>query len=335
MKKTRIAGLLLTVCVSAQLLTGCQIGGKEIRFEADQLSNRSTILKINNEKCDIKMARLYLCNYRNLYGSAYGLKLWETEADDLMSYAKDVTIQELSNIICMNQLAKEQEMSLDESEEALVQEAAKAYYDSLTEEEIAFTEVSEWDVRTAYEDYALAQKLYRTLTEGVDEEVSDDEARVVHVQQIIVQDETTAEEIAEKLAQGSDFATVAASYGQGSDIDQMVARGDYPQEVENIVFNLDDGEVSEQIDADDGYYFIRCISRYEEELTEENKEIIRQRRQKEQFEDSYQEFVDAATFQLNESLWEEVTLDGLDNITTDSFFSVYDTYFEQDTEEEM
>jgi foldase protein PrsA len=115
----------------------------------------------------------------------------------------------------------------------------------------------------------------------------------------------------------------------------MVARGDYPQEVENIVFNLDDGEVSEQIDADDGYYFIRCISRYEEELTEENKEIIRQRRQKEQFEDSYQEFVDAATFQLNESLWEEVTLDGLDNITTDSFFSVYDTYFEQDTEEEM
>jgi foldase protein PrsA len=334
MKKYRIAGLLLTVCMSAQLLAGCQIGGREIRFEADQLSSRSTILKINNEKCDVKMARLYLCNYRNLYGSAYGLKLWETEADDLMSYVKDVTIQELSYIICMDQLAKEQDMSLDEEEESLVQKAAREYYDSLTEEERTFMEVSEWDIRTAYEDYALAQKLYRTLTEGVDEEVSDDEARVVHVQQIIVTDEATAEEVAEKLAGGSDFAAVAAGYMQESDIDRMIARGDYPQEVENIVFNLDDDECSERIDTDDGYYFVKCLNRFEEELSEENKEVIRQRRQKEQFEDSYQQFVDEATFQMNDSLWEDVTLDGVDNIVTDSFFSVYNTFFGKTEEDE-
>jgi foldase protein PrsA len=332
MKKNRIAGLLLTVCMAASLLSGCTVGGKEIRLEAQQLSNHKTVLKINNEKCDIKMARLYLCNYRNLYGSAYGLELWKTEADDLEAYAKDVTIQELSYIICMDLLAKEQGMSLDDAEEALAQEAAKEYYDSLTDEERTFMGVSEHDVRSAYEDYALAQKLYLTLTQGVDEEVSDDEARVVHVQQVVVSDEETAEEIEKKLANGSDFSSVAAAYQQG-DVDKMIARGDYPQEVENIVFNLDDDEVSERIEADGSFYFVKCLSRYEEELTEENKEIIRQNRQKEQFDDSYQAFVDAATFQLNDSLWEEVTFEGVENIVTDSFFSVYDRYFNQEEAE--
>jgi foldase protein PrsA len=318
----------------APLLTGCRVGDKEVKLEANQLSNRRTVLKINNEKCDIRMARLYLCNYRNLYGSAYGLKLWETENYDLMTYVKDVTIQELSYIICMDLLAKEQDMSLDDEEEALVQDAAEEYYGSLTEEECAFMGVTERDIRSAYADYALAQKLYKTLTVGVDEEVSDDEARVVQVQQIVVQDEATADEIAKKLDAGSDFLSVASAYQQGTDSEKMVARGDYPQEVENIVFNLDDGETSERIDTEDGYYFVKCLNRFDEELTEQNKEIIRQNRQKEQFENSYQQFVDAATFQMNDTLWDEVTLDGTENIVTDSFFAVYDTYFSQIEDEE-
>jgi hypothetical protein len=37
--------------------------------------------------------------------------------------------------------------------------------------------------------------------------------------------------------------------------------------------------------------------------------------------------VDAATFQMNDTLWDEITLQGTSNLTTDSFFSVYDKYF--------
>jgi foldase protein PrsA len=334
MKKYRIAGLILTFCMAAQLLSGCTIAGKEIRFEADDLSDRSTVIKINKEKCDISIAKLYLCNYRSLYGSEYGLKLWESDDGDLLSYAKDVTIQELSYIICMDLLAAEQEMSLDDEEKELCDAAASEYYDSLTDEEISFMGISEWTLKGAYEDYALAEKLYNKLTEGTDEEVSDDEARVVHVQQIIVKDEDTADEIEKKLEAGSDFEAVAAAYGKTDDLDQMIARDEYPQEVENIVFNLDDDEVSERIDTDDGYYFVKCINRFEEELTEQNKVIIRERRQKEQFEASYEQFVDEATFQINKSLWEEVNFDGTKDITTSSFFTVYDNYFSQNNDEE-
>ena len=47
----------------------------------------------------------------------------------------------------------------------------------------------------------------------------------------------------------------------------------------------------------------------------------------EQFEDAYQSFVDSAAFEMNDSLWKEITLEDTSDITTDSFFDVYDKYF--------
>ena len=189
-------------------------------------------------------------------------------------------------------------------------------------------DVKEKDIVTAYEHYALAEKLYKTLTEGVDEEVSDDEARVIHVQQIFVTDEASARTVQDLLKKGTDFATVAQDYNRSGEVDRTVARGEYPKAVEYIAFNLDNDACSDMIEADGGYYFIKCLNKMDKDLTEANKDTIRTKREKEQFEDAYQKFVDSATFQLNESLWDEVKLDDMQSFTTDSFFETYDRYFE-------
>ncbi len=328
MNKYKITGILMTLCLAVSCLTGCKIGNTEIQMEAGQIKNHRTVFRINDDKCDIRIAKLYLCNYRNLYGCVYGLDLWQNESKDLEQYVKDVTLQELSRITCMKLLAKEQGLSLDESEEKLIKAAAEEYYASLNEAELSFMDVKKSDVEAAYEDYALAEKLYNSLIQGIDEEVSDDEARVIRVQQIIVKDEKEAASVEEKLKAGADFATVAGMFRQDGDIETVVSRGDYPQEVENIAFNLDDGECSEMISVSEGFYFIECLSKYEEELTEANKETIRAERKKEQFENSYQKFVDASSFQMNDTLWEEVSLDHTEGIETDSFFAVYDKYFQ-------
>ena len=185
----------------------------------------------------------------------------------------------------------------------------------------------ESDIQEAYASYALAEKLYRTMTEGIDEEVSDDEARVIRVQQIYVTDAGIAKEVQKKLKDGEDFAAVAGTYNEKSKIETTVARGDYPQDVENIAFNLDNDTCSEMIETEDGFYFIKCLNKLEEQLTEENKSNIRIKREKEQFEDAYQSFVDSAAFEMNDSLWKEITLEDTSDITTDSFFDVYDKYF--------
>lgn len=338
MKKQRAKRALLILLVScvAAACSGCKIGNTQIQLSAGQLRNHKTIFRINDDKCDVRYAKLYLCNYRNLYGKAYGTDLWEPYDADLEQYVKDVTIQELTHIACMDILAKNQNMHLDDTEKKKAAQAAKEYYASLTEEELAFLDLHESDLRTAYEEYALAEKLYHALTQGTDEEVSDDEARVIRVQQIFVKDKKTLKAVREHLAAGDDFASVAGTYNEGKDkeVERTVARGVYPQTVEDIAFDLDNDAVSDAIAADGGYYIIRCVNKYEKELTEANKETIRISRKKERFESDYRTFVSESTFRLNEELWNSVTLKDVKGIQTDSFFALYDQYFQNEEEEE-
>lgn len=320
------AALLLCFCLSQ--VGGCRIGGMEIRLEKSELTSYKNVFQINDEKYPVEIAKLYLCNYRNMYGRTNGLNLWEnTKTDSLETYVKDVTIQELSRIVCMKQLAGEEEISLSEEEKKLAKKAAEEYYGTLNEAELSYTEITKKQVQQAYEDYALANKLYQVLTEDTHEEVSDDEARVIRVLQIHVADEKSAKAVEKELRAESDFAAVAENYNTSGEIEKTIARGDLDQAVEDIAFNLDNEEISGRIETEDGYYFMKCLNKFEEELTEKNKEKIRVSREKQKFEDSYEKFVNQAQFRMNDHLWNKISLVDTEEITTDSFFQVYDQYF--------
>ena len=259
-KRWKLAGIFLMAALTVPSLGGCKVGNTQIRLSSGQLRNHNAIVRINDYKYDIRYAKLYLCNYRNLYGKAYGTDLWESYDADLEQYVKDVTVQELTHIACMDILAENQDMHLSEQEKKQAARAAKEYYQSLTEEEKTFIGLYEREIRTAYEEYALAEKLYHALTQGTDEEISDDEARVVRVQQIYVKEKEALRAVQENLAAGDDFASVASAYNQSREFERTIARGVYPQDMEEIVFNLDDGACSDVIAADDGYYIIRCLN---------------------------------------------------------------------------
>lgn len=329
MKIRKIMIGCLALGCAMTLFTGCQIGKTKFVWREEKKISPKYLFSLDNVTCDLKQAKIYLCNYRNLYGNAYGIDLWQYDFGErsLEQYVKDVTLQQLSRIVCMNLLAEQMNVVLTEEELDLVFNAAREYYRSLTEEELAYMEVRESDISTAYRQYALAKKLYDNLTEGIDEEVSDDEARVIFVQQIYVTDQADVAKIEEKLEAGDSFMAVASTYSLADEIEIYVARDEFPQEVENIAFNLDNGAVSECIMADDGYYFIKCISKLEEEQTEENKDNIRMKRRIAQFDKVYQDFMESKEFELNTEMWERVRLEDLSNVETDSFFEVYAKYF--------
>lgn len=326
-KNTIIRGVVLVL--TATMLTGCQIGNTQIELDVKH-TNKHVVCAVNDTECSIKEAKLYLCNYRNLYGEEFGVNLWNYDfgEESLEEYVKDVTIDELTRITSMSLLATEQGIELTEDELKLVDEAAHEYYSSLSNEEKEFTDVSEADVKQAYTKYALASKLYNMLTVGVNAEVSDDEARVMRIQQIIVSDDGTAQSVSNAIKDGEDFASLAASYNEEEIVDTYISRDTYPKEVEDVAFELENDQISDKIFASDGrYYFIKCVNKIEEELTEENKGLILERREKEKFYDVYEAFVQSATFEMNEELWGTVSFEGTEGVETDSFFKVYDNYF--------
>lgn len=326
MKRKWVAGAAACVCAATVMLSGCQIGNKEI-VVTGSLSGKQ-VFSLDKTMCGLKEAKVYLTNYQNIYGTAYTINLWQHDFgdDSLTQYVKDIALEELTRVYCMDLLAQSQEMALSEEELLKVSEAAKEYYGSLSEEELTYLGVSQMDIEEYYTHYALAQKLYNSLTDGVNDEVSDDEARVMEIMQIYVTEKTDAWEVRQKLQQGDDFAALANNYNELSAIQVTVARDDLPDEVEEAAFRLDNDEISGMIETENGYYFIKCLNKYDEELTEANKSNIVEKREKEAFDDVYNEFISSLSSNLNVELWEELELQTDGTLTTNSFFTVFEKY---------
>lgn len=317
------AGVLLI-----SMLTGCSLerGDVVVSF----LTGDAELLTIGETACPVSYAKVFLCNYQNIYGKAYGLDLWKHDFgdQDLEAYVKEVSLTELSRVLSMDELARTREISLSEQEQADAAAAAAEYFATLNDAEKDYMEIDEEGLTTLYQDYALAQKLYNTLTEGVNYEVSEDEARVMTIQMIYVEDAESAALIGAALSEGTDFATLAAQYTKQAQVEMNIKRGDLPAAAETVAYALDTDETGGPVETEEGWYFIKCVDKNVEELTAENKLVIAQEREKEASDDVYEAFVNELPSTLNQDLWDAVTLDTGGAITTNRFFEIYDTYFQ-------
>lgn len=221
-RRIRSMACLLLV---ALLLSGCQIGNTKVVFLKPVGYHQ--VFKIDKEVCKKKEAKVYLTNYMNIYGNAYGVSLRKQKSvqEDLEQYVKDLTISQLSKIKCMNGIAKEQKIELTKEEEQIAEAAAKEYYESLSKEERKYMGASQ------------------SLIGSVDEEVSDDEARIIEGMQIFVKDSGKADEVKKRLKRGEDFASVAASCNEETRTDIKFGREDMPKEVVKEAFELENEEI--------------------------------------------------------------------------------------------
>lgn len=307
-------------------ISGCRFGKTEIVLTSELSDNE--VFKINGRTCSLAEAKVFLTNYQNIYGTVYDVNLWEHDFGEnrLEQYVKDLTISQLAQIISMDFLAEQQEISLTEEELGQVKKAAKAYYDSLSKAEIKYMDVNEACITELYRQYGLANKLYAHLTMGINDEVSDDEARVMEALQIYVTDKKNAKAVTKSLKEGADFLTLANTYNESGKTEITFGRGDMPEAVEEAAFSLESEEISDVIEAEEGYYFIKCINNYNQELTDANKQVILEKRKKEAFDDVYEAYIATIPSELNAELWNSIKIQVDEEIQTKSFFEVYEEY---------
>ena len=93
----------------------------------------------------------------------------------------------------------------------------------------------------------------------------------VRLRQILVSDRAAAENAQTALAEGEDFAEVAARFSQepraylGGDQGRL-AREDLPSAYVDAIFSLAPGEVTDLISADYGYHLFQVVERYPAEV---------------------------------------------------------------------
>ncbi|MFP3155105.1 peptidyl-prolyl cis-trans isomerase [Lachnospiraceae bacterium ZAX-1] len=326
MKIRKIGIFIVCIFLGTTCLAGCSIGDTKVVFQADLAQKE--VFEINKKPCSLSEAKVFLTNYQNIYATMYGVDLWKHDFGNggLYKYVKELTISQLAQIKSMISLAEQEDIMLTEDELEKIKVAAKEYYDSLTEKEIQYMEISQGTIEELYRQYGLANKLYTHLTTGVNDEVSDDEARIIQATQIYIKSEMMAKEIKNKLDQGGDFASLASTYNEAVDNDITFGRGVLPKEVEEAAFAMETNDIIGYIETEGGYYFLKCINNYNQELTDENKLVIVEKRRKEKFDDVYDEFVLSLPSKFNKVLWDAVEIEINSQITTSSFFEVYDKY---------
>ncbi len=92
--------------------------------------------------------------------------------------------------------------------------SSRVFFGRLPQSAIDSMGVTEADVQHIYEDYGLAEKLAGQLTDNVALEVSDSEAKVIHVSQIKTSDESEADAFQRAASQeDADFSPVPRRRG--------------------------------------------------------------------------------------------------------------------------
>ena len=241
------------------------------------------------------------------------------------------SLSELAQVKIMTLLAQEKEITLEKKEEERVSAAAKEYFSTLNETEKDLLGVDEKCIAQMYRDYALAEKVYHEIVDNVNPEISDDEARTITVLSIRTEDLAAAQEVLAKTQEeDAVFETLAELYSEDTAISYSFGKGEVEPVIEEAAFNLGKNEISDIIEAQDGYYILKCTSTFEEEQTQLNKIKIAENRRNEAFSAEYDAFSASLVRQLNEEVWNSVALIHDENVKTSSFFEVYNTYFQID-----
>ncbi len=322
--KYRAACLILVFCF---LLSGCS--RTKIVLTTGLASDE--LFRIGEISCMLPEALVYLMNQKGTYEKIYGIDMWEHAMGDgtMEEYLKSQVLSELAQVKSMVLLAEEQEIALSETETAHASEAAAEYFASLNKEEVAALKIDQDTVRKMYEDYCLAFKTYRQITEDVSIEISDDEARIIQIQQMFVPEEGLARDLRDRLEEGEDFGVLAANYSRLSQTTLFIARGDKGGEYEEVAFELNNEEVSDVFAADEGYYILKCLNTYVEEESEANKLQVAQKQKTERFQSIYTELMKDTLSELQEKLWDKVIFADYEEVQTSTFFEVYRKYFEE------
>lgn len=324
--KIKKSMVLLAVFLTAGMLTGC----KNTKIVVTTGLGANDVFRIGSVSCTLPEALIYLNTQKNQYEEVYGIEMWDHAFGEttLEEYLKSQVLSQLAQMKSMVYLAKEQKITLTEGQKEQAAAAAAEYEASLTETEKELLQVTEEEIQKMYEDCCLAQKAYDQITEDVAVEVSDDEARVIQLNQIYVKEEELAEELHGRIENGEDFELLAGTYSKAAKITVNTARGEKSAAYEEAAFDLDQGEVSDVFASDDGYYILQCLDTYLEEESEENKGKVEQQQKTSRFQMIYDEMMEDTMSEYQEHLWEKVHFADYQDVQTSSFFQIYESYFE-------
>lgn len=344
------AVMLVAVCVLGVVVSGCGKNKNGSKVVFTRGLEKDEIFRIGDEICKSSEMLVFLTTTQYEYESVYGAKIWNTSLDGvtLEDNVKETVLEKVAQMKSMALLAKKKNVELDETEKSFASAAAKDYMGHISVAQRESLGITEETVQKLFEEYALAHKVYQKVIEDVNPEISDDEARIVTVQQIVIRttsrdaqgNETellTAQKqeqyelavsVLEQAKEGrKSFEELASKYSQDPTITYSFGKGEMDPAIEAAAFSLETDEISSVVESSGGYHIIKCINTFDEEETRANKQRLLEAKKNEVFGEEYDEFVNSLVRKLNASAWDKVTLLQEGTVPAVDFFEIYEKFF--------
>ena len=315
-KWNRWGRTLAAVVLAAAVVCGC--GVKETllsgRKSDKEYGKAETMVIVTTERL----------RYEELYTD----QIWDTVVDESGTTFEETLMTQIHDFLkelkTMSRMAEEEKVTLSGKERELAKQAAAQYMEELKNAGDS-SEIDRDVVESLYEDYWKAEKLVETLTESVNLEVSDSEAKVITVDEIVLSDKDQADEALKKVqTEGTDFLTVAKEMSEDQEIEKKISRGMRSDAYEQAAYALSTGETSDVIEADGKYYILRCVNDYDEAATKIRKEEMIREKKNEAFYETYSEYAAKVHLAKDDSLWKNLSITDGEKTSAD-FFEIFET----------
>lgn len=210
-----------------------------------------------------------------------GEKITQKELNEatLKQYGSTVLDTLISNKVIQLEAEKEGiTVSDDEIQEEIDQLIEMYGGEEAFQQVIASNNIDEDGLEDDIETYELTSKLMALTIDITDEEIttyyeenkeSYNQAEEVEASHILVEDETTAKEVLEKLKADGDFAELAMEYStdtassaDGGNLGSF-GKGEMVTEFEDAAFAMGVDEISEPIQSEHGYHIIKVTGKTE------------------------------------------------------------------------
>lgn len=336
------AGLL-----AALAMTGC----------SGSIDTNEVVATIGGEEMTLGVAnfcaRMMQGEYETYYSGMLGMTpdtMWTQKIDDDTTYeesVKDNVLESLENMYVISLHASDYDVKLTDDEKDAITAVAEQFDKDNTDEAKEAVSGYKKDIEKFLELSSIRSKMDSKMKEGVDENVTDEEAAQKSMQYVffsytstddsgnskeLSDDEkknlmTSAKNLKSRTDAGEDFETVASEIG--ADVETATFDSESTSPDADLITAADAldtvGQVTDPVETDSGIYVAKLTSLLDREATDNKKTTIVEERRQEQYDSLLEDWRDAADIKVNKKVWNKVDFEDLGITITTSENTSSDT----------
>ena len=313
LKKAAIGVVATTLAVGS--MTGC----------SKNIDGNKTVSTVNDEEIKLGTVNLMLRYqqaqtaqmYEMYFGGSTGI--WSQVADEESgeTYGEQTlsdVMEQVEDMVILRQHASDYDVAVSDEEKDKIKKAAEKFISANDETTLTYLGVDQDMVEQVLELSYYKEKMHDPMIADADTEVSDDEAAQTGVTFVKVTDseeeqedseeekadaKTRAQQILDEVMATADADMDAIAKDIDEDLSATTTHfttsssaededsTTVPQEVRDTVKNLTDGEVaSKLVESDGAYYVVRLDAAFDQDATEDEKEMIINDRQQKLYDET-------------------------------------------------